>query len=187
VKAQLRKNLHRRLAGIPPAEVVRKSRTICDHIAACEPFASAEVIMVYLPIVGEVDVSTLAMTAWGLNKSLVAPTACGTCRSMRTFLCTPGDLDLFCPTDGLRMPIRHTEEVDPGRIDLIVAPGLGFDRRGNRLGRGGGFYDRFLARPEVRATTAGVAFVEQIIPDVPMEPTDRPVDLLVSDEGVIYP
>lgn len=187
MKAHLRNTLRQKLAKLGPAEVVRKSRTICEHLTAMDLFDAAGVVMVYLPIAGEVDLSTLAVEAWGRKKTLVAPTACEQCCSMRTFLCPPNDLGLFCPTDGLRMPIRHTEEIAPERIDLIVVPGLGFDRRGNRLGRGGGYYDRFLSRPEVGAATAGVAFVEQIVPDVPMEPTDRPVDVLVTDEDVIRP
>jgi len=70
-------------------------------------------------------------------------------------------------------------------IDLVVAPALGFDRRGNRLGRGGSFYDRFFANDEVAAARCGFAFAEQVVESIPVTDSDEPVDFLVTDEEVI--
>jgi 5-formyltetrahydrofolate cyclo-ligase len=70
-------------------------------------------------------------------------------------------------------------------IDFIVVPALAFDHRGYRLGRGGGFYDRFLALPDLRAVTCGLGFAEQVVDEVPVAPHDRPVKLLVTDKGVL--
>lgn len=71
-------------------------------------------------------------------------------------------------------------------IDLVVTPGLGFDREGNRLGRGGSYYDQFFANPELKARRCGFAFAEQLIGSVPVTEFDEPMDFLVTDEQVVY-
>ncbi|OGR20235.1 MAG: 5-formyltetrahydrofolate cyclo-ligase, partial [Deltaproteobacteria bacterium RIFOXYB2_FULL_66_7] len=69
--------------------------------------------------------------------------------------------------------------------DIIVVPGLAFDRRGNRLGRGFGYYDRFLESVPESVPRVGLAFADQRIPEVPVEAWDVPVHALVTEEGVI--
>ncbi len=71
-------------------------------------------------------------------------------------------------------------------IDLVVTPAVGFDREGNRLGRGCAYYDRFFANKELKAARCGFAFAEQIVGSIPVTELDEPVDFLVTDEGVIY-
>jgi len=86
--------------------------------------------------------------------------------------------DLRNPVTGTPMPFEE--------IDLVVTPALGFDRKGNRLGRGGSYYDRFFANEELKASRCGFAFAEQLVESVPVTPADKPVDFLVTDEEVVY-
>lgn len=87
---------------------------------------------------------------------------------------------------GIREP-----RVDPGMagtrngFDLVVVPGLAFDPAGRRLGKGYGFYDRFLAELADGTETVGLAFSWQLLPEVPVESWDVPVGVVVTDEGVI--
>jgi 5-formyltetrahydrofolate cyclo-ligase len=69
--------------------------------------------------------------------------------------------------------------------DIIVVPGLAFDRRGNRLGRGYGYYDRFLGGLPESVPRVGLACASQLVPEVPVEEWDVPVHALVTEEGVI--
>ncbi|MEN6335629.1 MAG: 5-formyltetrahydrofolate cyclo-ligase, partial [Phycisphaerales bacterium] len=89
-----------------------------------------------------------------------------------------GTWGLRNPTTGVPIPF--------GQIDLVVAPGLGYDRKGNRLGRGGSFYDRFFANKDLRATRCGLAFVEQVMELIPTTESDEPVEWLVTDEEVVH-
>jgi 5-formyltetrahydrofolate cyclo-ligase len=89
-----------------------------------------------------------------------------------------GASDLRNPVTGVPMPLEE--------IDLVVAPALGFDGQGNRLGRGGSYYDRFFTNEKLKAARCGLAFAEQKIDSVPVTPTDVAVDFLVTDEEVIY-
>jgi 5-formyltetrahydrofolate cyclo-ligase len=86
---------------------------------------------------------------------------------------------------GLRNPVAGVP-IPFGQIDLVVAPALGFDRLGNRLGRGGSFYDRFFANKEVVAARCGLAFAEQVVDSIPTTESDESVHFVVTDEEVIY-
>ena len=74
--------------------------------------------------------------------------------------------------------------IPPSLIDLVVVPGLGFDAFGNRLGRGRGFYDRFLATPEFKGIACALAFDEQFVDELPTGPLDCPVNMLVTSSQV---
>ena len=71
--------------------------------------------------------------------------------------------------------------VDPKLIETVIVPGLAFDVNGNRLGRGAGFYDRFLPKLPPTTTVIGLAFECQVFESIPTEPHDRPVDILVTE------
>lgn len=86
---------------------------------------------------------------------------------------------------GLRNPIK-VALIAVAQINLVVTPGLGFDKKGNRLGRGGAYYDKFFANKELKALRCGLAFKEQVLDSVPTKAYDEPVDFLVTDEKVIY-
>ena len=74
------------------------------------------------------------------------------------------------------------ETVDPDTLELIVVPAVAYDRKGNRLGRGKGFYDRLLG--STKATKVGVAYEFQIVDEVPVEQHDIPMDIVISPSGV---
>jgi 5-formyltetrahydrofolate cyclo-ligase len=75
--------------------------------------------------------------------------------------------------------------VDPQEVEVVLVPGLAFDRRGYRVGYGGGHYDRFLTRLQTQTLRIGIAFDGQIVPSVPHGPEDEPVDLVVTDRRTI--
>jgi 5-formyltetrahydrofolate cyclo-ligase len=75
--------------------------------------------------------------------------------------------------------------VDPTDVDVVIVPGLAFDRSGHRIGYGGGNYDRYLARLGSHAIRVGIAFHVQVMPDVPHGPADMPVDYVVTDQETI--
>ena len=82
---------------------------------------------------------------------------------------------------GVREPRGGRPAVDVKQLDLILVPGLGFDRRGGRLGRGRGYYDRLLSCSV--AKRIGVAFTEQCVPEAPVEPHDMRMNCIVSPAG----
>ncbi len=86
-------------------------------------------------------------------------------------------------TLGIREPMQGAP-FPVANIDLVVVPGLGFDPFGNRLGRGRGFYDHFLAQPDFHGTSCALALEEQFVDNIPAGPHDMQVDMLVTDKSV---
>ena len=84
---------------------------------------------------------------------------------------------------GVREPIAG-KPIPVDFIDIVIVPGLGFTRSGFRIGRGMGFYDRFLATPEFIGISCGMAFEEQIVPELPVLDHDVPLNMLVTEQSV---
>lgn len=80
---------------------------------------------------------------------------------------------------------RPERRYSPEKIDLVLVPGLAFDRFGGRLGRGKGFYDRFFQKLPQKTVLVGLAFDEQLVERVPVEPHDRKMDFLLTPENVL--
>lgn len=88
----------------------------------------------------------------------------------------------WCLREGKEVSMPE-DAVDPAWPDVIVVPGLAFTSAGARLGQGGGWYDRLLAEVRSDCLTVGVCFAEQIVEDLPTEPHDIAVELIVTDCG----
>jgi len=184
-KNQLRMRLQKCLLAISPEQRCEKSRKACRKLVSTPQFQNASAIMMYLSLPHEVDTSEAILSAWQFGKIVVVPKVSWQQRhmipvqinSLETGIST-GDSGLRNPVTGVPIPFEE--------IDLVVAPALGFDRNGNRLGRGGSYYDRFFANEELKATRCGFAFEEQLIDSVPVTEQDEPVDFLVTDEEIMY-
>lgn len=168
------------MAAVPREQLLERSSAACGLLCEQPEYKQAEVVMVFLSTPQEVDTSMIAQQAWRSLKSVLAPRVSWEQRRMLPIeirsLTTdvhPGRLGLREPVAGLPVPVCD--------IDLIIVPGLAFDEQGNRLGRGGGFYDRFLAHPDQRAVSCALALEEQVVDSVPHGAHDVRVDLLVTD------
>lgn len=184
-KAELRQKLQKHLFAIPPDTIEEKSREACRNLLSTPEFQNASTIMMYLSLSHETDTSEAILSAWQLGKTVAVPKISWEQRhmipvaihSLETGFST-GALGLRNPTAGVPVPFEE--------IDLVVTPGLGFDKKGNRLGRGGSYYDRFFANPELKAQKCGLAFDEQIVEQIPVNDHDIPVDLVVTDKEILY-
>jgi len=183
-KVELRRRLQNRLLAMPEQQRQDKSRRACRHLIATERFQEASTIMMFLSLPHEVDTSEAILHAWQMGKTVAVPKISWQQRhmiavginSLETGFST-GAMGLRNPVDGVPIPFSQ--------IDLVVSPGLGYDRRGNRLGRGGAFYDRFFANKTLTASRCGFAFIEQVVDSIPVTESDQPVHFLVTDEGII--
>lgn len=183
LKKELRLKLRQVLGEIPPDVVADKSVRACQLLFETPEFRKAEVVMVFLSLASEVDTAPLVLRCWQDRKRVVAPKVSWEQRRMIPIEIRSLSDDLTVSQFGIREPVAGVPIPIP-IIDLVIVPGLGFDEFGNRLGRGRGFYDRFLAHPEFEGTACALGFEEQVIPTLPVGPLDRNVDMLVTDQGV---
>lgn len=183
VKKELRQRLRKILAEIPPEELETKSLRACHRLFEQPQYVKAEVVMVYLSLPTEIDTSPLVLRAWQDRKRVLAPKVSWSQRRMSPVEIRSLTEDLAVSHMGIREPVSGIP-FPISMIDLVIVPGLAFDQYGHRLGRGRGFYDRFLAHPEFKGTACALAFEEQMTASIPVGPLDRHVDMLVTDENV---
>ena len=184
-KVQLRHQLRNRLLAIPSEQRSEKSRKACRNLLSISQFQSASTIMMYLSLPHEADTSEAILHAWQLGKVVAVPKISWQQRHMMPVKIHSLETGFSASSSGLRNPIAGLP-MPFEEIDLVVTPALGFDRKGNRLGRGGSYYDRFFANAELNASRCGFGFAEQIIETIPVTEHDEPVDFLVTDEEIIY-
>lgn len=108
-------------------------------------------------------------------------------RRVMIFEAVPGEPDLsalgdWCRAQGLEVVVPE-ENPDPATVDVVLVPGLAFTPMGDRLGQGGGWYDRFLAQVSDRCVTVGVCFAMQICAELPVEPHDVSLTYVVTEPG----
>lgn len=187
-KTLIRAQMKQFLAGITPEERHRRSLAACRLLSETKHFRNAQLIMMFLSMDSEIETSTIALAAWKEGKSIAVPRTDWETRrmdpveinSLETNMQTagPGTISVREPVGGKVVPLDM--------IDLVVVPGLAFDRKGYRVGRGKGFYDRFLARKEFKGARCALCYHEQVIDSVPYEPHDMPMHLIVTDRETIY-
>jgi 5-formyltetrahydrofolate cyclo-ligase len=139
-------------------------------------------MMIYLSHAQEVDTTPIVLQAWQDRKKVVAPQVSWESRQMIPIEIRSLD-DVASNQFGIREPVRGLP-IPIELIALVIVPGLGFDPFGNRLGRGRGFYDRFLGKRKFNGTTCGFALEAQIVDSIPAGPHDVKVNMLVTDECV---
>lgn len=160
------------------------SRRIAENVAGMRAFVESSTIMAYWPFRNEVDTSLLVRMALTSGKRVVLPRTIKQERRLAPHIIGDVERDLRPGAYGIMEPLPELPEAKPEEIGLVIVPGLVFDRAGNRIGYGGGYYDRFL--PQLpRAAKVAVAFSLQIVPRVPFDERDRPVDYVVTEDEVI--
>jgi 5-formyltetrahydrofolate cyclo-ligase len=177
-KNRIRTEIKTALSAMTPADAASASSAAAARLIAEREFADARSVMIFLPIPGEIDPLDIARAAWSQGKRVTVPKirAPGVMDAVEIHSLdkdlAPGAMDILEPISDKALAV--------GELDLIVAPGLAFDRRGNRLGRGGGFYDRFIALHS-GCLVCGLAFDEQLLDEIPFEPHDQPVNMLTTN------
>jgi 5-formyltetrahydrofolate cyclo-ligase len=182
-KKELRQKLRQMLAAIAPDELHRRSIQACARLAETREYTRAEIIMVFLSLPHEADTTPLVLQAWRNRKRVLAPKVSWEQRRMLPVEIRSLSDDVSESPLGIREPGQGVP-IPVSEIDLVVVPGLGYDPQGNRLGRGRGFYDRFLSHPDWHGVACGFALETQIVDHVPTEEQDRPVNLLITESAV---
>ncbi len=157
-----------------------------DHVIAAVPLPRGAAVSGFLPIGDEIDLRPTLAALHAAGHAVAVPVVRGRDRPL-IFRCWAPDAPLVAGSFGVPMPPEGVAECEP---DILLVPLLAFDRRGHRMGYGAGYYDRTLAalrarRPDCRAV--GIAYAGQEVPRVPVGANDQPLDLIVTDEGVIHP
>lgn len=197
-KARLRAVLRAHRRTLTAEERHHQSIQACHQLAASPEFTHAQTIGLYWPMPDELDPNQLLDLAAAQAKTFAWPRTSEADRRL-TFHTVADGPETPPGSPGARNSIAATltpgpygileptgERIAPQRLDLLIMPGLGFDRRGQRLGYGGGYYDRFLARHGVRPVTVGIGFDGQFLADkLPTDIHDQPVHLVITPSALV--
>lgn len=183
-KKELRQQLRDLLGGISPEELADRSSKACNLLLTTREYKRAEVILVFLSLRTEIDTTNIVLHAWRDMKRVLAPKVSWEQRRMLPVeLRSLSSDDISETTLGIREPAQGLP-FPVANIDMIIVPGLGFDKQGNRIGRGRGFYDRFLAHRDWKGVSCGLGFEEQVVEEVPRQEHDMQIDMLVTDATI---
>lgn len=182
-KKELRQEIKQRLAEMSRKDRIEKSKQICQHLLAADAYQKASVVMAFLSMPHEVDTTPIILHAWQQGKTVAVPKVSWEQRHMIPVEIQSLETEIETGNHGLRNPTMGVP-VPFEDIDLILTPGLGFDLRGKRLGRGGAYYDRFFKSPGLRAARWALSFSLQVFDQIPTNDGDMPVDAIVTESGI---
>lgn len=180
-KAALRRAMGRRARELSPDCRARASAAICRRLLALPELEAAPVVFGFCPAPPEPDLTPVLRELLCRGRTLALPRCVspGVMEARRV-----RDLSALVPgAYGLMEPPAEAPLIPRGTISFALVPCVAADRRGGRLGHGGGYYDRFLAAPGDPAATL-VCFSALLAEEIPMGETDVPVPLVVTEEGV---
>lgn len=187
----IRRTMRQRRRALSPHERKLRTAAVCRHIRASRPFRKAKSVALFLPNDGEIDLGPLIDTIWRQGKVCLLPIL-DRLIERRLFFAryatdTPLRLNRYSIPEPEIHPRRLVRAID---IDLILMPLVAFDRQGNRVGMGGGYYDRTLSflrhrKHWRRPTLMGVAFAFQETRPLNARPWDIPLQYVVTDAGLI--
>ena len=163
-----------------PEQRTAKSREIEERLFSLPEFKSARIVLFFASFRSEVDTGPMIRRALTFGKRVVLPKVKDA--ELALYEITDWDKDVSPGAWGIPEP-RENRPVRLDEIDLILVPGAAFDGLGNRLGYGAGFYDKLLSA--FAKTTLALAFEAQIVPQVPAELHDIPIDKIVTERRLI--
>ncbi len=171
-----RSRLRHRRSHLPPNEQLAASIQLANQLSALTVYKQAKTIASYLPDDGEIFTDEIHQRAWANNKSIVLPIIQD---KQQLQFAHYKDQDALAAGPWKIQQPENLAFIDDDVIDLVLVPMVGFDQQGNRLGRGGGFYDRFLSRCK-NTVAIGLAHDFQHIQKLPAAEWDRPLHFVIT-------
>ena len=183
-KERLRKRVLAVRMGLDRGRAKVSGQAILDRVLGLEAYRQAQLVHTYVSSKeNEVDTRALIGACFAHGKRVAVPVVMPGTKTLAHALIDGLDQLVVGPW-GLAQPDPAAATWLPAeaRIDLVVVPGLAFDRRGQRIGWGGGYYDRFLA--QVQTIKIGLCYDELVLDCIPGEPHDVPVNMVVAETAI---
>ncbi len=184
-KKDLRKEILKRLDSCSEEELREKSRIIIEKLLSLPLYKNSSFFMTYVSFAKEVDTFSLIERSLNLGKRVAVPYIVSVEGEMVPAI-VKSLQDLEPGPWGILQPKKEKLEViQPQKLDFLIVPGVAFDRKGNRLGRGKGFYDRFLSHLPPSLPRISLVYSFQIVEEIPVDKHDLPVNLIITEKEII--
>lgn len=188
-KEQIRKRIKELLNESPISVLEEKSKLIQRYLFSVAEYKNSSFVMFYVSMKREVATLDAIKTALAKNKKVAVPLILKSknimtpCEIKNLTDLKPGPFGILQPSEEKIQPSPCAQKL--GSIDLIIVPGMAFDRKGNRVGKGKGFYDKFLKLIDATIPKIALAFSCQIVEQIPTTKNDIAVNKIITEDGVI--
>lgn len=186
-KREIREEIARKLAALAPEVVLEKNKEIENRLFEFANFLESRIVLLYTTLKPEVESLGIIRRSYQYNKIIVLPSFNPDTHKVRLYKVDNLDKDLVqSPRGNLEPNPRLCKTVPLDCLDLAIVPGVAMDEKGGRIGSGQGYYDRLI--PDLPLTTrkVGLVFEAQILPNIPMESHDKHLDIIVTENRIIY-
>ena len=186
-KQEIRNNIAKILEELSDKELSKKTKKIEDNLFEFANFLEAKIVLLYVNNKLEVTSRNIIKKCFDYNKIVILPAFDTKKYKMKLMKVDDIDNDLTTGPRGILEPdINRCKIVPVDCIDLAIIPGVAFDEKGGRIGSGEGYYDRFIPKLSITTRKVALALECQIIQQVPVESHDKHVDIIITEERVIY-
>lgn len=183
-KKELRQMMHEKRKNLTPQQVSTFSVEIIRKLIALPILAESKFVMSYMPYGNEVDIMPLNRWLLEKGKHLCIPRVLNPAEMDAVQINSLGK-DLIKSGFGISEPSKECDHVDISKIELILVPGVAFDRQRNRMGHGRGYYDRFIEKCENNIFTIGIAYGFQVLNNIPYDLHDKKMNVIVTEKEII--
>ena len=186
LKRALRRSIRKSILGLDPGVRAAEEAELIAQFPALPGYAAAHTVLLYVTTFAEeINTRSFFLHAMAAGKRVLCPRVQREENRMRLFQITSLSANLEPGILGIPEPRDGCAEVEVAEVDWALIPGLAFDSRCYRLGRGGGLYDRLLPGMRPDATCWALSFDCQIAPELPIEPHDVPIDGVATPRRII--
>ncbi|MEJ2164882.1 MAG: 5-formyltetrahydrofolate cyclo-ligase [Desulfobacterales bacterium] len=186
-KIQIREDIAKSISALSEGQIAEKTKAIEAKLFDFANFLEAKIVLLYVNGDYEVRTDNIIKRSYHYGKIVVLPAFDPVKFNMNLLKVDNFEKELIPGPRGVLEPDASRCKLVPlERIDIAVIPGLAFDEKGGRIGSGKGYYDRLIPKLAITTRKVALTFEEQIVPQVPMEAHDKHVDIIITDERVIY-
>lgn len=185
-KKVIREKILKKRANLPLNETLTKSKTIENKLFDTNEFKKANFIFSFISFKDEINTHEIIKNSINMGKRIGVPITVTKTKKMLVSEIKDFDRELEIGYYNILTPKKEfTRIVSPEIVDLVLVPGVAFDRRGYRVGYGGGYYDRFFSSLNKDVIKIGLCYEMQVLPLIPFDSYDIPVDYIITEKSLI--
>ena len=185
-KERIRKNIYAKRISLPAVDKNKHSLEIFKKLSNISEFIHSKNIMFYVATKSEVQTKNMIEKSLAMGKNIFIPIMDDLSCNLKPSLLIDFNKELKKNNQGILEPKQKFQRIySPEKMDLIILPGIAFDLKGNRIGRGKGYYDRFLKGVKPFTIKIALAFEIQIVKKIPLDLNDIPVDKVITEKRII--
>ncbi len=186
-KQEIRLGVANSLGALSDREKAEKTRGIENRVYEFANFIEAKVVLLYMASESEVRTEGIFRKCFDYNKIVVLPVHDTSRRKIKIYKIDNPATDLVLGSRQILEPNPDKCKIVPfDCVDIALVPAVALDEKGGRVGSGDGFYDRLVPKLPLTTRKVALAFEDQILPQVPMESHDKHVDIIITENRIIY-